>query len=294
MQKLLIFGLVGFLAQLVDGALGMAYGVTSASLLMAAGYSAVVASASVHLAEVGACLASGAAHWRFGNVSRRVVILMGIPGAVGAFAGAVFLTRLPAATAKPVVAGFLFCLGVYVLLRFTCRPMRKAAERHLPWFVLTPLGGFAGFMDAVGGGGWGPIGTPALMASGRLEPRKVVGSVDTAEFMVAVAASIGFFVSLSSESLQWQLVAPMLVGGLIAAPIAAWVVRILNPRLLGAVVGGLILLVNARTIIDATGVNSAGLFIYLSLSAVALGAVIYAWRSLLREGERVVAKPAAA
>lgn len=191
MRKLIVLGFVGLLAQLIDGALGMAYGVTSTTLLLSAGVAPAAASATVHLAELGTTMASGAAHWRFGNVDWRVVGLMTVPGGIGAFCGAVVLSSLSAEVAEPVIATFLFSLGLYILVRFATRafPPRARTDRKLPAFLLSPLGAFAGFMDAAGGGGWGPIGTPALLSSGRMEPRKVVGSVDTGEFLVALGAS---------------------------------------------------------------------------------------------------------
>jgi len=199
MRKLVLFGMVGVLAQLIDGALGMAYGLTSTTLLVAAGTAPAAASATVHLAELGTTAVSGVSHWRFGNVDWRTVRWMTFPGAVGAFGGAVVLSSIDGDTAKPWVAAILSVLGVYVLYRFLGRPRgpRPRAGHPLPSGLLAPLGLGAGFLDAVGGGGWGPVGTPTLLASGRLEPRKVIGSVDTGEFLVALGASLGFLVSLS-------------------------------------------------------------------------------------------------
>src|SRR5918992_6122797 len=258
MRRLALLGLVGLVAQLIDGSLGMAYGVTSTTLLLTAGVAPAMASASVHLAEVGTTLASGTAHWRFGNVDWRVVGLMSLPGAIGAFAGAVVLSSLSAETAAPAISVFLFCLGAYILVRFARRPRERRARRRLPAIFLSPLGAFAGFMDAAGGGGWGPIGTPTLLASRRMEPRKVVGTVDTSEFVVAVCASLGFLLALGSQPIRWSTVVAILVGGLVAAPLAALLVRRLHPRTLGAAVGGMILLTNARTILGSFGVDGDG------------------------------------
>lgn len=180
MRTLVLLALVGLGAQLVDGSLGMAYGVTSTTLLLAIGTNPAAASATVHLAEIGTTLASGAAHWRFGNVDWRVVLRIGVPGAIGAFAGATFLSWISTEIAKPVMSLLLLGLGLYVLLRFTFQGLRSdQLGKPLRRRFLTPLGLVAGFMDATGGGGWGPVGTPAILASGRLEPRKVVGSIDT-------------------------------------------------------------------------------------------------------------------
>ena len=250
MRKLLVLALVGLAAQLVDGALGMGYGVTSTTLLLLAGVAPAAASASVHLAEIGTTVASGVAHWRFGNVDWSVVRRIALPGALGAFAGATFLSWISTDLAAPWMAGILFALGCYLLVRFS-RPLRVRTRRPLRNRFLTPLGLVAGFVDATGGGGWGPVATPSLLVSGRMEPRKVIGSVDTSEFVVSVAASIGFLIGLGSEGFLLPMVAALLAGGLIAAPIAAWLVRIVPAQLLGAAVGGVIVLTNARTLMNS-------------------------------------------
>jgi uncharacterized membrane protein YfcA len=251
MKTLILLALVGLGAQLVDGSLGMAYGVTSTTLLLAIGTNPAAASATVHLAEIGTTLASGASHWRFGNVDWKVVARIGIPGAIGAFAGATFLSSLSTEIAGPVMSVILLGLGLYVLLRFTVQGLPARSEKPLRRRFLTPLGLVAGFMDATGGGGWGPVGTPALLASGRMEPRKVIGTIDTSEFFVAIAASVGFFVGLSGAGIDYTWVLALLIGGLIAAPIAAWLVRLVPPRILGSLVGGVIILTNSRTLLGS-------------------------------------------
>lgn len=286
MTKLLLLGIVGLIAQLIDGALGMAYGVTSTTLLLTAGVAPAAASASVHLAEIGTTLASGTAHWRFGNVDWRTVGLMSFPGAVGAFCGAVALSSFSAEVAEPFVAGFLFLLGVYILARFARRaPGGAPRSRHpLRGRFLAPLGLFAGFMDAAGGGGWGPIGTPALLSSNRLSPRKVIGSVDTAEFLVALGASVGFLYSLSVSALNPAWVGALLAGGLIAAPLAAWLVRKLPPQVLGVSVGGLILITNTRTVGEAAGASDQLLVIaYLTFAAIWLALLTAAIATVRRD-----------
>ena len=160
MKTLITFVLVGFGAQLVDGTLGMAYGVTSTTLLLAAGYAPAAASAAVHLAEIGTTLASGASHWKFGNVDWPIVLKIGVPGAVGAFAGATFLSSLTTDAAAPWMAGILFLLGAYLLLRFSTKLPTLRLDAPPRKRFLTPLGLFAGFIDATGGGGWGPVATP--------------------------------------------------------------------------------------------------------------------------------------
>jgi uncharacterized protein len=255
LQKFLLLAIFGLVAQLIDGALGMAYGLTSTTLLLSVGLAPAVASASVHLAEVGTTLASGAAHWKLGNTDWRAVRWLALPGGVGAFAGATVLSNLDGDAARPWVSLFLVILGAYVLVRFAFLGGRiQVREGSLRRPLLAPLGLVAGFLDAVGGGGWGPLATPTMLASGRMEPRKVIGTVSTSEFVVALCASIGFLVSLDTSVFALPVVLALLVGGSIAAPIAAWTVRWLHPRILGAAVGGLIVLTNGRTVLDGMGV----------------------------------------
>jgi uncharacterized membrane protein YfcA len=275
MQTLIVLLVVGFFAQLVDGALGMAYGATSASLVLAVGLAPAAASASVHLAELGTTAVSGFSHWRFGNIHWRTVRRIGIPGAIGAFIGAVVLSNISAEIAKPWMAGILLVLGVYILLRFTLRGAPKAKGRpYVRGRYLAPLGLGAGFIDATGGGGWGPVSTPTLIATGKMEPRKVIGSVDTSEFLVALAASIGFLLALGNQGVKWSYVGALLAGGVVAAPIAAWFVRKVTARLLGSAVGGLILLTNTRTMFDAFEVSGETRNpVYLALAIVWIAAV---------------------
>jgi uncharacterized protein len=291
-RAFLLFALAGLIAQLVDGSLGMAYGVTSTSVLLAVGTAPAIASASVHLAEVGTTLASGASHWRFGNVDWRVVGILAVPGAVGAVLGAYVLVNLTE-SAEPYMALILLLLGVYVLLRFSSRAVAKrvvTGPRPGGKF-LGPLGLIAGFLDASGGGGWGPVATSSLLASGRLEPRKVVGSVDTSEFVVALAASIGFLLTLSQEGLDWTIVLALMVGGVIAAPFAAYIVRLLPARVLGTAAGGLIILTNARTFLNGIDVPTGIVTTVLIVLAVLwVGAIVLAVRSARRERE--LAEPA--
>jgi uncharacterized membrane protein YfcA len=293
-QKLLIFGIFGLVAQLVDGTLGMAYGVTSTTLLLSAGAAPAIASATVHLAEIGTTLASGTAHWRFGNVDWRTVGLLAVPGAIGAFVGAVALSSLSAEVAEPWVAAILFFLGLFILVRFTRRrgPPKRACGRPLRAALLAPLGAVAGTVDAMGGGGWGPIGTSSLLSSGRLEPRKVVGSIDTSEFLVTVGASAGFLISLSFAEINVGWLLALLAGGLIAAPIAAWLVRKLPARVLGAAVGGLILVTNTKTFGEAIGAPPESLVLAYVVLVLAWAASIVAAVIAVRRDLAAVPQPA--
>jgi uncharacterized protein len=269
MQRLLILALIGFAAQLVDGALGMAYGLTSTSLLLISGLAPAVASASVHIAEVATTAASGISHIRFGNVDKETVWRLTIPGSIGAFIGACFLSWIPGSLVKPYVSAFLFLLGVYVLVRFLSgvTPRMKADSSGRKFY--RPLGFVAGFLDATGGGGWGPLATPILLSRNDLEVRKVIGSVDTSEFAIAVSASLGFFLSMGWEQVHWEWVIALMLGGVIAAPLAAWIVKKIPQHILGVLVGGLILVTNARILMQTLEWQSnSQTLVYVVLSAV--------------------------
>ncbi len=254
MRNLIVLGFVGLLAQLIDGSLGMAYGVTSSTLLLATGIAPAAASAAVHFSEIGTTLVSGYAHHRLGNVDWRTVSIIAVPGGIGAFFGATFLSSLDGDTAKPWVAALLLGLGLYVIWRFLALGGRRPEfSGQLSKRFLAPLGLFGGAMDAIGGGGWGPVGTTSLLSSGRLEPRKVVGSIDTSEFLVAVGGSLGFLFALGSQGINFGYAAALFVGGAIAAPFAAWLVRHLAARVLGVAAGGLIVLTNSKTIAESLG-----------------------------------------
>lgn len=252
MRKLIIFAFIGFLAQLIDGSLGMAYGVTSTSMLLTFGIAPAVASASVHLSEVVTTAASGISHIKFGNVDRQALLKLLIPGSIGAFAGACFLSNLPGNVVRPYISIFLLILGVYVLFRFLImsktRNERKSINISRKKSIV--LGLIAGFADATGGGGWGPITTPVLLSQKGVPARKVVGTVDTSEFAIAVSATLGFLIALGWQEVNWFWVIALMAGGIIAAPIAAWIVTKLPSYLLGVLVGGFIILTNARTLIN--------------------------------------------
>jgi uncharacterized membrane protein YfcA len=278
MKKLLIFAFIGLLAQLIDGALGMAYGVTSTTLLLTFGIAPAVASASVHLAEVVTTAASGASHIKFGNVDKQTVYRLIIPGSIGAFLGATFLSHLPGDLAKPYISLFLLLLGVYVLIRFLFK-FRQTEEKtgiELSRKQSIPLGLIAGFADATGGGGWGPIATPVLLSKKGMSPRKVVGTVDTSEFAIAISATLGFLISLGWEEVNWLWVGALMVGGIIAAPIAAWLVQKIHAQLMGVLVGGFIILVNARTIVT-TWIDQEFVYpyVYISIALIWIVAIFY-------------------
>lgn len=257
MERFLKFAAVGFIAQLIDGSVGMGYGMTSTSLLLATGVAPAIASASVHMAEIVTSAASGTAHWRLGNVDRKVVIPLAIPGAVGGFSGAFFLSRIPVTEAKVLVAVLLLGLGLYVLYRFARHQTNDEANpTHLRRRFLAPVGLVGGFVDATGGGGWGAITTSTLLAkTGR--PRKVVGSVSVSEFVVTLSATLGFVIALGWEGINLTWFVALVAGGIFAAPIAAALTRIIPAQRLGLMIAGIILLTNARTIAVIAGADRA-------------------------------------
>lgn len=275
MRNLIVLGFVGLIAQLIDGSLGMAYGVTSSTLLLAAGIAPAAASAAVHFSEIGTTLVSGFSHHKLGNVDWRTVSIIAVPGGIGAFFGATLLSSIPGDTAKPWVAALLLGLGGYVIWRFlTLGGGRPQFRGQLSAFFLAPLGVVAGLMDAIGGGGWGPVGTTSLLSSGRLEPRKVVGSIDTSEFVVAIGGSLGFLFALGSQGINFGYAGVLLAGGVVAAPFAAWLVKHLAARVLGVAAGGLIVLTNITTIVESAGGSG---FTVLAVAAV----VFVSWISLI-------------
>ena len=297
MRKLIILSLVGFGAQLVDGAMGMGYGVTSTSLLLIAGLSPAMASASVHLAELGTNVASGVSHWKLGNVDWRLVARLGVPGAIGAFAGATFLSQISTALAKPVMAAILGALGMYILLRYALKPPAVAQARRSPHTAkfLVPLGLAGGFVDATGGGGWGPVSTTSLLSAGKTAPRTVIGSVDTSEFLVSFAASLGFVLNLGLLGIEWGIVLALLAGGLVAAPIAAWLVSRIPAQVMGVAVGGIIIMTNLKTLFDASQLTSEQVTVGFTLFAAVWVAMTAwtAWRHEKRRRAELAAREAA-
>ena len=253
---ILAFALVGGAAQMVDGTLGMGFGVTSATLLTLLGYSAVAASAGTHAAKMGTTLVSGLSHWREGNVDLRVAAVLGIPGAIGAFIGAVVLTTVASSTARLWMACLLFALGLVIIARFgfgrNLLPQVHARTRHL-W----PVGLIGGLVDATGGGGWGPVATPSMLMLTRHEPHRVVGTVNAAEFLVAVAASAGFLLGAGDSGVPWLPVLGLVVGGALVAPLAARLARRAPTEVLGVCVGGMVLVANTAVISKVLGVPGA-------------------------------------
>jgi uncharacterized membrane protein YfcA len=241
----IFFALAGSIAQLVDGSLGMGFGLTSSTLLLTLGASAAVASAAVHAAEIGTTLASGASHWHRENIDRDILKRIAIPGGIGAILGATFLSNIDLSGGKIFISTLLLLLGLVLLYRNIFVPAAtNIAEITNPRY-LTFLGATGGFVDAAGGGGWGPIVTPTLLATTQTEPRKVIGTVSAAEFVVAVCASIGFLLNLNRLNIDWSAVGGLALGGILMAPVAAKLVSWMPRRQLGIVVAVAIILLNA-------------------------------------------------
>jgi uncharacterized membrane protein YfcA len=226
---------VGLLAQIIDGALGMAYGVTASSFLLAAGATPLAASGATHLAEVFTTGISGVSHLRMGNVNKKLFLSLVIPGVIGGLVGTYVLGNIDGALLKPWISGYLLLMGLYVL----ARAFRKIilVHTHVRPTRVVPLALFGSFMDTTGGGGWGPIVTTSLVGAGH-DPRTTIGSVNFAEFFLTVTVSAAFFSILPAS--VWLTVAGLVLGGMFAAPFAAYVTRHVKTRYLLVLVGTLI------------------------------------------------------
>lgn len=245
LETFLIFLLVGFVAQAVDGALGMAYGVVSSTVLLALGVPPATASASVHAAEVFTTAASAGSHAWHRNITWSLWIPLAVAGVIGGVLGAYVLTGIEGEVIKPFILAYLGSLGLYIIWR----GFRQARPRKIRSFWGAPLGLAGGFMDAVGGGGWGPTVTTALVGAGK-EPRRAIGTANAAEFVVTVAISATFVWALVTG--HWSeagalhhhawAIGGLVAGGLIAAPFAGWITKIIPPRPLTFIVGGLIVI----------------------------------------------------
>jgi len=230
----IVLGLIGFAAQLIDGALGMAFGVISTSTMLAMGMPPAQASAIVHTAEIFTTGASAASHIWHRNVDWRLVLRLGVAGVAGAVLGAWILSNIDASAARPFIAAYLALVGIFILFK----AWRGVPARDAPTPWVGPIGFVAGFLDASGGGGWGPVATSTLIGSGHA-PRMTVGSVNTTEFFVTVAAATTFFVELGAS--PWRELLALIIGGVLAAPLGGWAVKYIPARVLMVAVGCLVL-----------------------------------------------------
>lgn len=272
MWEILLVAAAGFGASFVDGSLGMGFGPTSSSLLLMSGLPPAGVSATVNLAKVVTGVAGGASHWRLGNVDRRLVTRLAVPGALGAAAGAFLLTEVDGDLLRPVLAALLFLVGLRILLRFR-RPLARpdddesAGSSGVGVVVAGATGGVTNGLI----GTWGPVVTPYLLHR-RVPPRLVVGSVNTAEIAVAVVAA-GSLLGAGVGGVSATTVVAMLTGGVIAAPIAAVTIRHVSPRVLGVLVAGVLLATNARELLVWAEVGPVGRLAYLAIAVVVAAAL---------------------
>jgi uncharacterized protein len=241
---ILLFVAIGFVAQAIDGALGMAFGQISSTLLISTGVPPAAASAGVHTAETFTTAVSGISHILHGNVDWRLFARIAIPGVIGGILGAYVLTQIHADTAKPFVLAYLTGLGVYLFYRGV---MHRHTEREPK--IVSPLGLVGGFLDAAGGGGWGAIVTSNLLVQGS-SPRKTIGTVNAAEFLLTVTISLTFIAALGLAAFTAATVG-LLIGGVIAAPFGAWIAKRVNPDTLLTFVGALVTLTSGYALYTA-------------------------------------------
>lgn len=303
MDNLLLVAMAGFLAAMVDGALGMGFGPTSSTLLLSAGLPPAAVSTTVNLAKVASGLAAGVSHWRFRNIDHRLVLQLAIPGAIGAVIGVTVLTNVPADTIRPILAALLVLVGLRMLLRFSkALPARGTsnddaqATEGAPRFdergvkMVATAGGVTNGLI----GAWGPVVTPFLMHKG-LEPRFAIGSVNTAEVAVATVAAGSLVASLGRGGLNAGVVVAMMVGGVLAAPLAAWVIRFIPARTMGVAVAALLLLTNVRELATWGDLGALSWVLYgVVLALAALAAVGPSWRDrrVSAQVRRVAGAPA--
>ncbi|MFM6938440.1 MAG: sulfite exporter TauE/SafE family protein [Aquirufa sp.] len=246
-SEILYYVLGGFIAQMIDGALGMAYGVTATTFLMAVGITPAAASASVHASEVFTSGVSGYMHLKFGNVNSKLFKTLVIPGVIGAILGAYVLSSLEdyAGYIKPIVSIYTLFLGAIIIRKALIKRQEKRPLKKVGWLAL-----FGGYLDSIGGGGWGPIVSSTLIASGR-HPKYTIGSVNLTEFFVSLAYSITFFTVIGLG--YWQVIAGLILGGVVAAPIAARLANKLPVKSMMIMVGIVIIIVSLRQIVLGAG-----------------------------------------
>jgi uncharacterized protein len=237
---------VGMFAQLVDGALGMAYGVTANSMLLATGLSPVVATSTVHVAEAFTTAASGLSHWKLGNIDTRIFKRIVIPGIVGGIVGVLVITSIDGKVLRPWISGYLLLIGLFIIYR----AFFEVRLKSLFGKGLIPVAFTGGFADSVGGGGWGPVVTTTLLATGH-EPKTTIGSVNAAEFFVTLASGFSFALLIGIQT--WESVAGLILGGVIVAPFAAGLTSRVNKQLLMVLVGLLISGLSLWTVARALG-----------------------------------------
>ena len=277
MNELLLVGLAGFLAAIVDGALGMGFGPTSSSILLSTGISPAAVSATVNVAKIASGLAGGIAHWRLRNIDRRLVVRLATGGAIGALIGTTILANVDGDELRPYLAVLLALVGARILIRFS-KPVATRREHTATAESTRGVGAAAVAGGITNGlvGAWGPVVTPFLLQ--RIPPRIAIGTVNTAEVAVAIVSVGVLLSSLGGSGIELELMAAMLVGGVIAAPLAAYLVRFLPARALGLAVAGLLLMLQARELASALGLGASRWVVY---GALALALVVAACRPIV-------------
>lgn len=242
---MIIFIILGFCAQLIDGCLGMAYGVFLTTVLLANGIPLITASSSIHFSEVFTTFASALSHYKLKNIDWTMLKKLTVAGVIGGVLGAYILTSINGEKIKPFVSIYLLLLGIRILLKVRKEILFKNSTKYL-----FPLGGIGGFFDAIGGGGWGPIVTSTLIADGNV-PRKTIGTVNSAEFFVTVAQSATFITIIGLQN--WKMTLGLIIGGVIAAPIAAILCKKVNQKLLMILVALVIIITNCYALYHLWG-----------------------------------------
>ena len=246
-EDVILFAVVGFVAQMVDGAIGMAYGISASTALLSMGVPPATASACVHAAETFTTGASGLAHWKFGNIDKKLLARLVIPGMIGGALGAYALSSLPGDALKPYIAGYLLLLGVFIVWKAIGQTEKREGVEPK---AVAPLGLFGGFLDALGGGGWGPLVTSSLLGQGTT-PRYAIGTVNLSEFFVTLTISTTFFLTIGLD--LWPIITGLIIGGMIAAPFAAYATKHLPDKVLMIIVGTVVVLLSLRTLLNALG-----------------------------------------
>ncbi|MEN9579638.1 MAG: hypothetical protein RJA70_2647 [Pseudomonadota bacterium] len=281
MDDLILIGLAGFFASFVDGALGMGFGATSSTLLLGAGLSPAAVSTTVNLAKVVTGVAAAVSHWRFRNIHPSLVIRLGLSGCAGALIGVGLLSVVSGAALKPLMAVLLTLVGLRILFRFSRRVAAKPESTNgaedspkldkdgMPMFSqrgLTLIGVLGGVTNGLIGA-WGPVVTPALLHRG-VPPRYAIGTANTSEVAVAAASVVVLISSIGAGTFDVRVVAAMLGGGVLAAPVAAWVIRFVPARPMGIATAGLLLVTNTRELCTWSGLEGERVFFYAAAAAL--------------------------
>ena len=285
MSDLVLVALAGFVASLVDGALGMGFGPTSSTILLGTGLSPAAVSTTVNLAKVATGITAAISHWRFENIDHRLVVHMAVPGCIGAGVGVTVLANVDGDQLRPMLAALLLAIGLRILVRFS-RAMTATAvdtsEAGAPPSFDVPgveVAAAAGGVTNGLVGAWGPVVTPFLLHRG-LPPRYAIGSVNTAEVAVAVVASGSLLASIGGDGIDVGIVIAMLLGGMVASPLSAWVIKFLPARVLGLAVAGLLLSTNVRELAGWGGLGAERWFVYAAIvPALAVAALRPRWQS---------------